>query len=319
MATTDDLTLRIKAQGARQSSRDVDRTSGSVRQLGRQTNVAAKGVRSLSREAGRASVSLRTLATGAAAYKIAGAIGGAVSQGFAYNKMIDSQNVAFTTLLGSQKRSAVFMAQIQALALKSPVLDPESTGDSARLLMAYGISAKRTLPFVEALGNMAATTGRSIQESMPRGAMALGQIGSKGRLQSEELNQLAESVGLSRDRIRKALDMTREDFNATLAPGGTNIPASKALPAILEAMRKQSGGAADRLSKTSQGKMDRLREVWKKAMGGLTEDLYDARGNIAGALATIIQDKDLNFGEKVAAARKAVQRELRPLAQQFTG
>jgi tape measure domain-containing protein len=133
--------------------------------------------------------------------------GAAAKTAFDYNKMIDGQTVAFTTLLGSQKKAAAFMQQIQDLALKSPVLDPRQTGDAARLLMAFGISAKNTLPYVKALGDMSAATGKDIAEVMPRGAKALGQIASKGKLQAEELNQLAESVGISRKAIRKELGM----------------------------------------------------------------------------------------------------------------
>lgn len=212
----------------------------------------------------------------------------AATAGFRYNKMINGQRIAFETLLGSQKAAADFMAQIQQLALDSPVLDPQTTGDAARLLMAYGIAAKDTLPFVKALGDMSAATGKDLSETLPRGAMAIGQIGSKGKLQAEELNQLAESVGLSRDAIRKELHMTKKDFAAAFTPGN-NIDASVALPAIRRAMQKVAGGAADALSKTPQGQFARAQEVGSKIMGQITQGIYAAAGKTAGQLGDAIQ------------------------------
>lgn len=252
---------------------------------------ASSDVGGFGRSVGSALPGVRTLMSLGAGFVLADKLRDAASAGFGFNRMIDSQRVGFETLLGSQERAADFMAKIRALALKSPVLDPESTGDAARLLMAYGLAARDTLPFVKALGDMSAATGKSIQETMPRGAMAIGQIASKGKLQSEELNQLAESVGLSRVRIAKELGMTRDEFAATFTPGN-NIDASKALPAIMRAMEKQSGGAAERLSKTTAGRMDQLRELLKMKLGAMTRPLWNLGGRLAHGLAKRLADVD---------------------------
>lgn len=228
------------------------------------------------------------MAGGAAGVAAGVAAGATLRAGWQYNKMIDAQTVSFTTLLGSQKEAASFMQRIQALAFESPILDPQQTGDAARLLIAFGVNAKDALPYVKALGDMSAATGKDISEVMPRGAKALGQIGSKGKLQAEEMNQLAESVGLSRKAIRKELGMTAAEFEATFKPG-KNIKAERALPAIIAAMEKQSGGAAARMSKTTAGRMDQLREVFSRKAGEATRPFYDAIGGLAGGAAKALQ------------------------------
>src|SRR5690606_33668604 len=70
-----------------------------------------------------------------------------------YNKTLDQQRVAFTTFMGSAEKAERFIKRLQDLALKSPVLDPKSTGEAARTLMAYGIAHKDILPWVKALGD----------------------------------------------------------------------------------------------------------------------------------------------------------------------
>jgi tape measure domain-containing protein len=135
---------------------------------------------------------------------------------------------------------------------------------------------------------MSAASGKSIAEVMPNAARVLGQISSKGKLQTEELNQLAESVGLSRDKIRKQLGLSRDDFEKSFTPGNA-IPADKALPAIKRAMDAQAKGAADLLSQTTSGRIDRLKEVTGRAMADLTRPLYDRAGGGAGGIADALQ------------------------------
>jgi tape measure domain-containing protein len=275
--------------------------AGDVRSVGTAaagTTATARTLSTATRTAGTSMLLLgRAAKLGLAATAVA--TGVAAKEGWAYNKVIDSQRVGFETLLGSERKAALFMAKIQALALRSPILDPKSTGESARMLMAYGVSIRQVLPLVQAIGDMSAASGRSVEETMPRAAMAIGQIASKGKLQAEELNQLAESVGLSRDRIRVALKMTRAEFNDAFTPGNS-ISASKALPAVLEAMRAQSAGAADRLARTTQGKFAMLREVFSRQFGAITRPLYDLAGDMAGDLARSLKRLDVKGAMKDA-------------------
>lgn len=287
------IIARLRATGGSAFRREMRSTAKDVRSVGQEFKKSASGVSSYV----KASAGL------AGGYLAGRGIKSALTAGFQYNKMLDGQRIAFTTLLGSRKAAADFMQRIRQLALDSPVLDPQTTGDAARMLMAYGLNAKQTLPFVKALGDMSAATGRDLSETLPRGALALGQIAGKGTLQAEELNQLAESVGLSRKRIAKELGLTSKEFQDTFKPG-KGISSAKALPAILKAMQDQSGGAAARLSKTTQGRLARFSEVWKQALGQLTKDVYNEGGRVVGSLADAIQPvwqrKDLDPGQKLA-------------------
>ncbi len=130
--------------------------------------------------------------------------------------------VAFTTFLGSERKARKMVREIAALAKASPVLDPATTGNAVSLLMAFNVGAKESMRLVKALGAASAASGRSIQEVMPRAALAIGQIKAKGKLSAEEMNQLAESVNVGRGSIAKQLGMTSRQLRGDVRAGQTD-------------------------------------------------------------------------------------------------
>lgn len=295
---SDDVDIRVRMRGARQAeaeahgvARGVDsiggasaRTVGHLGRLKAATAGVSGSLRSIGEASRTAGLHLGLAATGAAGF--AGKVG------FDFNRTLDGQRVAFTTFMHDGRKAADFMGQLRQLALQSPVLDPKSTGEAARMLMAYGLATKNIIPMVKAVGDMSAASGKSIAEVMPQAAMAIGQVASKGKLQAEELNQLAESVGLSRGRIRTALGMTRAEFEESFKPG-QSISADKAIPAIQKAMEAQSRGASEMLAKTTGGQIDRLRDVFGQKMGEATQGLWGSLGKGAGGLAGALQGLDM--------------------------
>lgn len=319
----EELVARLRASGVGGFRRAMNGAATDVRGVGRaaQTagSVGAAGMGRLSSATSGAATAAKTLIGVYAGMKIVGGLKAAAAAGFEFNRTIDSQRIGFTTMLGSQEEARDMMREIQGLAMRSPILDPKSTGEAARRLMAFGVAQGSVIEYTEALGDMAAATGNSIQEVLPMGARALGQIASKGKLQTEELNQLAESVGLSRKAIRKELGMTVEEFESTFTPGN-NIMADKALPAIIRAMRKQSGGAAKALSETTAGEIDAARERFAKRMGQVTRPIYDAAGDVIG---NVSKDLDRIWGRsydvqtKFEMSEAAIRENLAPVARQL--
>jgi tape measure domain-containing protein len=302
---SESLVARLKAEGAAAFSRTMRQAATSVRSVGSSAKAMGSDVASSERQlsAGEAAArrfasslrfasgetrsltsSVRGLATGYAALRLAGAAKDVIGLGTAYNQMQDSQLVAFQTFLHSESAARTLMGQIQQLALDSPILDPQSTGDAARLLLNYGVTAQQVLPFVKAIGDASAASGRSIAETMPGAARAIGQIASKGRLQMEEINQLAESIGINQKELRRQLGMTAEEFSKAFTPGHS-IRADVALPAIRRTLVAQSAGAGQMLARTTQGQIARMREQFARQLGRLTRPVYDEAGTLAGVIA----------------------------------
>lgn len=318
MADESLVLVRMKLLGAAVMARDtkaIDRTlgqlgrtgsrsAGALGGIGRSSSLAQRGLAGLQSGVATVSSGLSSMATAArrgvtAVGIIATAVGGlAATSGVAYNRMQDSQRVAFTAMLGDGEKAAALMKRIKQLATDSPILDPGNTGRSVQLLLAYGLNANKALELTEAIGNAAAGSGKSIEESMGPAALAIGQIQSKGKLSAEELNQLAESIAVGRGSVAKELGMSGAEFEKALQLGA--IDSDKALAAIQRAIKKRFGTAARDAASTTEGSVGRLKELLSAGAGQLTRPFYDAVGKIAGQIADRLENVDLTkVGQRI--------------------
>ena len=304
---------------AKGASRDLDglgsaaRRSGSgLRSGAAETNRMERAVSRLKTSAAGSTAALR--GAGVAAGAAAGAGGVALAAaGVDYLKTQDRQMVAFTTFLGSERKARKLVGDIAALSKASPVLDPATTGNAVSSLMAFNVGAKDSMKLVKALGAASAASGRSIQEVMPRAALAIGQIKAKGKLSAEEMNQLAESVNLGRGQIAKQLGMTSKQLEATFAPG-KQVSASKALPAIQRALAAQFGGADKLAASTTEGRMARAKEALAAGTGQLLRPLYNLAGRGAEALSRMISPSSV---KRVQAALVRIVTGVRKVGRQI--
>lgn len=116
--------------------------------------------------------------------------------------------VAFTTMLGSNEKANVLMAQLTETAAKTP-FDLQGVANGARQLLAYGTSAEDVNETLIRLGNIAAGL------SQPLGDLVYlyGTTMTQGRLYTQDLNQftgrgipmikeLAKEFGVAESEIR---------------------------------------------------------------------------------------------------------------------
>ena len=116
--------------------------------------------------------------------------------------------VAFTTMLGSNEKANVLMAQLTETAAKTP-FDLRGVANGARQLLAYGTSAEDVNETLIRLGNIAAGL------SQPLGDLVYlyGTTMTQGRLYTQDLNQftgrgipmikeLAKEFGVAESEIR---------------------------------------------------------------------------------------------------------------------
>jgi tape measure domain-containing protein len=230
----------------------------------------------------------------------------AVKTGFAFEDMQDKQRIAFSTILGDGAKARRLMGDLQALAIKSPVIDVGSAGSAAQSLLAYGINAKKIVPWVEAIGNVSAVSGKSLAEVMPLAARAIGQIEGKGKLQTEELNQLAEGVGLSQKKVRQQLGMTKAEWADSFTPNN-NISSEKALPAILAAMKKMGGRSAEEYSKTFGGRLSAIKDIFAVKMGAAVRPVRAMLNKQLGKGVSFLQGIDGDkIGQQVAGVASGI-------------
>ncbi len=213
-----------------------------------------------------------------------------VSQPLGLADAYSNAHVGFKTLFQDDKRAQKMMNDIDTFAKETPFKTSNVIEQTQRML-AMGWDADRLIPDMETIGNAASATGRG-DEGLQRIILALSQIKSKGKLSTEELNQLAEAGINAKAYISEGLGYGRTDEGlAKLASDlqGGRIGGNAAVEMILEGM-KEYNGMMQRLSKeTASGIMSNISDTFeisiiRKWGQGLQEGAIKGLGTFADFL-----------------------------------
>lgn len=168
----------------------------------------------------------------------------------------------FTALTGSAEDAATVLAQVREFARITP-FDLVGVADLAKGFLAIKTPVDQVLPRVRAIADAVALTGGGVDE-LNRIQRALGQIVSAGRLQGDELNQLAENLpGLN---IRQILadQLTGGDVQALVAlQEAGKLSADAVVNGLITGLATDPrlAGASEDLAKTLGGRLANLKEV----------------------------------------------------------
>lgn len=205
---------------------------------------------------------------------------------------LEQTQVAFSGLLGSAEEADSFIRDMQQFAATTPFEMPGIVKASQQML-ALGASTDETLARMKVIGGAIATSGAITQESVDRVVRALAQIQGKGRLASEELNQINEVIpSLQRVQvytlIGEAMGKSVPQVQA-LADQGL-IPADVALKAIYQQMLLMPGAteAMARQSETLLGRLSTLRDTARQAAAQGFAPMGEAAGNLLAIINPLI-------------------------------
>jgi tape measure domain-containing protein len=124
------------------------------------------------------------------------AAGGALTAlGIKSAASLETTTTSFTALLGSTKAATDQIKILQQYAAKTPFSQQDVLGFAQQfytLAGSVGLSNKQLIPFLDAVGNLGAVTGAST-ENIRNAVMAIGQIGSSGKVTLDNLNQISEA------------------------------------------------------------------------------------------------------------------------------
>lgn len=174
-----------------------------------------------------------------------------------------SAKIGFSTLLG-EKKGQKMMNNLDKFAEKTP-FKTSNTIAQAQKLVAMGWDAKDIVKDMYTIGDAAAATGKG-DEGLQRIALALSQIKSKGKLSTEELNQLAEA-GISAKRyIAEGLgygsgDKALAKMSKDLEDG--KIMANEAITAILKGMKEYKGMMDKTANETVEGLKSQIEDAFE--------------------------------------------------------
>lgn len=175
----------------------------------------------------------------------------AITAGLAANQFIvkpigladaySSAQIGFSTLLG-ESRGQQMMDELDQFAKETPFKASQVIAQTQRML-AMGWDAESIIKDMRTIGDAAAATGKG-EMGLEQIVLALAQIKTKGRLSTEELNQLAEAGISAKKYLAEGLGygsgdegiakMTKDLENGAIASG-------KALEALLTGMKEYEG------------------------------------------------------------------------------
>lgn len=196
----------------------------------------------------------------------------AITAGFAAKQLIlnpinvadaySSAKISFSTLLG-ESQGQQMMDNLDQFAKATP-FNTTNVISNAQKMLAMGWNAEDIIGDMEVIGNAAAATGKLDQglESIVR---AMSQIKTKGRLSTEELNQLAEAGIAAKAMLAEQLGYGTGDtgiakMTEDLEEG--KIASDKAIAALLAGMRKYDGMMDSMANETVEGLGSQIKDAF---------------------------------------------------------
>jgi tape measure domain-containing protein len=185
---------------------------------------------------------------------VATAAGGALAAfGIKGAASLEQTQVAFTSLLGSSKAATDQIQQLQKFAAATPFSQQDVFGYAQQyfaLANSIGLAKDQVQPFLTTVGNIAAVTGAST-ENIHNAVLAIGQIGSAGKVTQDNIRQISEAFpGFNANAaIANATGQTTAQVMQEITAG--TLDAKTGVQALLVGMQKFPG-AANAMAKQSQ-------------------------------------------------------------------
>jgi len=195
---------------------------------------------------------------------IVGALKNAIVGSFELADALEQSKIAFTTMLGSGEKAGQMLNDLKSFADKTP-FEFQDIQAAAKRLMAMGTAAEDVIPTLTAVGDAAAGLGGG-KATIDSITLALGQMGAKGKISTQELNQLTEKGIPALRYLADAAGVTTGEM-AKLVEKGL-VPADSGVQVLLASMKQDFGGMMALQAETASGKLSTM----KDAMAGLATE-----------------------------------------------
>jgi len=181
----------------------------------------------------------------------------------------DKINNSLKTVTGSQAAANAEFAFLEGLADDLGVQIPSIAEGYTRLYSAMqgaGIATSVTRELTQGVAELSTAMGLGSSETSGL-TRALSQIAAKGKVSSEELQQLAERGVDAFGLASRAIGVTTKELTKMLERG--EIISSDFLPKFGKQMRLEFGDAAQEASNSAQAAVNRMSNAWEKSLTGM--------------------------------------------------
>lgn len=239
---------------------------------------------------------------------IAGVVTGLAAKQFILNPInladqYSSAKIGFSTLLG-ESRGQEMMDQIDEFAKATP-FKTSGVISNVQKMMAYGWDVERVIKDMKTIGDAAAATGKGDQglESI---VYALSEIRSKGKLSTQELNQLASAGIKAKAYLAEGLGYgTSDEGMAKLAKDLEKgaVGANQAIDLILEGMKEFDGMMDKTANETVEGLKSQLEDTFEINIARRWgQGLQDGAKRGLGYIVSLLDEADealMSFGDTI--------------------
>lgn len=209
---------------------------------------------------------------------------------------IESLEVSFRTLLGSEQKATALMTDIRKFAATTP-MQLNDLASGAQTLLGFNIEAEKVMPTLKALGDISMGDSQKFQSL----TLAFAQMSSTGKLMGQDLLQMinagfnplvqiAERTGKSVAELKEemsqgkiSVEMVTQAFMDATSEGGK----------FYNMLEKQSKGIQGSLSNLKGAFDDMLNDIGENSDGVITKSVqgltklvqnYETVGKVIGTL-----------------------------------
>ena len=175
---------------------------------------------------------------------------------------METLRTGFISIAGGANKAAAIVKELNEFTAKTP-FQLQEVSSAARQLLAVGTQRSELQDRLKMLGDIAASSGNSINDI----AAIFAKVQAKGKVELENLNQLAERGIPVFDELRKVTGDANMEFGA----GAVSV---EEFNAALAGMTKEGGlaaGAMENLSETVEGRMTTLMDNLGLELGRAAE------------------------------------------------
>ena len=201
-----------------------------------------------------------------------------VKTGIAYNTLQQKANASFTTILGSGEAATKTMDELTAFSKTSP-FPKQAFIAATQQMLAFGISANKTIPILSAVQDATAAAGGSAQD-LQDVVFIMSQISAAGKITGQDLMQFGQRGINAAELIGGQMGKTGADIKAEITKG--SLGANEALDALTAGMSAKFGGASANVKKTWSGTVDRIKGGMRDIGSALVEPFISAKGGGLG-------------------------------------
>jgi tape measure domain-containing protein len=210
-----------------------------------------------------------------------GAIGGlSVGKMFQLAGEAEALSSQFETLLGSAGAASGMVAQLKEFGAKTPFEFP-GLAQTAKNLLAFGVSQEQVIPTLKVLGDIASATGQDINEL----GGIYGKIKAQGKLSLETVMQLQERSVPIIDTLAKSYGKTTAEMQKMISDGKVGFGDMQGALAAMTAEGGKFAGGMDRQAGTLTGLWSTLTDSIGASMteiGAAIIDGFNLKDGIKG-------------------------------------